>query len=35
MPESQEARELFVGLSHISALTFRRPLTVKFVSDLF
>lgn len=36
MPESQEASELFVGLSHISALTFRCLLTVKlFVSDLF
>lgn len=36
MPESQEASELFVGLSHISALTFRRLLTGKlFVFDLF
>lgn len=36
MPESQEASELFVGLSHISALTLRRPLAVKlFVFDLF
>lgn len=36
MPESQEASELFVGLSHISALTFRCLLAVKlFVFDLF
>lgn len=36
MPESEEASELFVGLSHISALTFRRLLTDKlFVFDLF
>lgn len=36
MPESQEASELFVGLSHISALTLRCPLAVKlFVFDLF
>lgn len=36
MPESQEASELFVGLSHISALTLRCTLAVKlFVFDLF
>lgn len=36
MPESQEASELFVGVSHISALTSRCLLTVKlFVFDLF
>lgn len=36
MPESQEASELFVGVSHISALTFQCLLTVKlFVFDLF
>lgn len=27
MPESQEASESFVKLSHISARTFQRPLT--------
>lgn len=36
MPESQEASELFVGLSHISGLTLRCLVTVKlFVFDLF
>lgn len=36
MPESQEASELFVGLSHISALTSQCLLMVKlFVFELF
>lgn len=36
MPESQEASELFVGLSHISALTFRCLLICKLlVFDLY
>lgn len=32
MPESQEASELFVGLSHISELTFRCLHTVCYLS---
>ena len=36
MPESQEASELFVGLSHVSALTFQSTLNIKlFVYYLF
>lgn len=36
MPESQEASELFVGLSHIRALTVQCLLTIKlFVFDHF
>ncbi len=35
MPESGEASELFVGLSHISALTFQCLLTVKLSSLIY
>lgn len=34
-PESQEASELFVGLSHITALTFQCLLTVYYLSLIY